>query len=72
MHLRNITDDITQCLTDPAGAPGAPSIGKITPTTIDLSWTRPANDGGALNGYSVEAQKEGQKEWIEVSTTTEQ
>ena len=58
-------------LTDPAGAPGTPVIDKITPTSVDLSWKRPANDGGALNGYSIEAMKEGEKEWIEVATTTE-
>lgn len=59
------------CFTDPASAPGAPNIDKITPTSVDLSWKRPANDGGALNGYSVEALKEGEKEWMEVATTTE-
>ncbi|XP_067930808.1 twitchin-like [Watersipora subatra] len=56
---------------DPAGAPGTPSIDKITPTSVDLSWKRPTDDGGALNGYSIEALKEGEKEWVEVATTME-
>ena len=53
------------------GAPGQPVIDGITPTTVDLSWKKPSDDGGALNGYVIEALKEGEKEWTEVATTTE-
>ena len=53
------------------GSPGQPAIDGITPTTVDLTWKKPSDDGGALNGYVIEAIKEGEKEWTEVATTTE-
>ena len=38
---------------------------KITKNSVDLSWTRPTNDGGSkLTGYVVEKKKKGE-DWME-------
>lgn len=50
------------------GAPGQPVIEGITETTVDLSWSRPSDDGGALDGYVIEAKLE-DGEWLEMATT---
>jgi len=40
------------------GAPDQPKIGKVTKSTVDLSWIRPLKDGGApLLGYIVEKRR---------------
>jgi len=56
---------------DPAGAPGSPKVDSITATSVGLSWKRPTDDGGALNGYVIEAKKDGEKEWTEVATASD-
>ncbi|XP_070200689.1 twitchin-like isoform X4 [Littorina saxatilis] len=49
----------------PAGAPNQPKVDKITKHAVDLSWTRPASDGGAkLTGYVIEKKKKGE-DWQE-------
>jgi hypothetical protein len=41
----------------PATTPDAPAAPTLTPTagTIDVSWTAPANPGGAISAYTVQA-----------------
>jgi len=42
------------------------------PTTIDLSWTAPANNGGSsLSGYRVEWSSNGSTGWADVKDDTE-
>jgi len=35
-------------------APGAPSVGTVTPSTVALSWSAPDNRGSAITGYTVQ------------------
>lgn len=54
------------CFIDECGAPGQPTVDKITKNSVDLSWTKPKKDGGALDGYVVE--KKGPKgDWEQVA-----
>lgn len=41
---------------DKAGAPGQPTVDKITANSVDLSWKKPRDDGGALDKYVIEAK----------------
>lgn len=59
-----LTPDVTAA--DAAGAPGQPSVDKITNNSVDLSWKRPRNDGGALDKYVIEAKTPG-GEWVPVA-----
>lgn len=56
-------NDIPITVTAPAPAepPDAPAatISTVTPTTALLTWTVPANNGGAITGYSVYAAPSG-------------
>ena len=50
-------DSDAMATTDDATVPGAPTVtlGTVTDTEINLSWTRPASDGGAaITGWIVE------------------
>ena len=59
-----ILDDDT---TTPTTVPGAPTSLTATAsgtTTIDLSWTAPADDGGsAITGYRIEVSPNGTSSW---------
>lgn len=47
-------------ISDAAGAPGQPNIDKMTPTSAELSWTKPSKDGGGkILGYVIEKKKKG-------------
>lgn len=51
---------------DAAGAPGQPTVDKITNNSVGLSWTKPRNDGGALDKYIVE-MKTPKGDWVEAA-----
>ena len=41
---------LQQCfviITAKAGAPGSPTVDKVGKNSVDLSWTKPRNDGGS-------------------------
>lgn len=49
----------------PPGPPDQPRVGKITKNSAEITWLRPAKDGGApINGYIIEKRKPGTSEWI--------
>ena len=50
-----------------AGPPGTPSIDKVTPNSVSLSWEKPLSDGGGkIQGYIVEVKpKDG--DWSEAT-----
>ena len=49
---------------DKPEAPGQPQIEEMYAQSADLSWTAPANDGGApITHYVVEYKKKGQAKW---------
>ena len=61
--------------TDPPAAPEAPTglMAQVVSgeARVNLSWTAPANTGGApITGYKIEASHDGNTSWTEVHTTT--
>lgn len=49
----------------PPGAPDQPRVGQVTKNSAEITWTRPADDGGApIDGYIVEKRKAGTSEWV--------
>uniref|UniRef100_A0A3Q0KKY1 non-specific serine/threonine protein kinase n=1 Tax=Schistosoma mansoni TaxID=6183 RepID=A0A3Q0KKY1_SCHMA len=53
----------------PAGSPSEPNVDGVGKNWIDLSWSRPNNDGGArITGYIVEKRKKDSPDW-EVATS---
>ena len=60
----------------------APPVAPLAPTgltarvvsgeaRVDLSWTAPANTGGApITGYKIDASDDGSTSWMDVHTTT--
>ena len=43
-----------------ATAPGLPQIDDVTRSSVDLSWTKPRNDGGSrIKGYMVQKKRRG-------------
>ena len=60
--------------TDPPVAPEAPTglTAQVVSgeARVDLSWTAPANTGGApITGYEIESSPDGNTSWTEVDTT---
>jgi len=53
-------------MTDQCGAPSKPKVDAITEKSVDLSWTKPRDTGGALDNYVIEA-KTADGEWMEVA-----
>lgn len=50
--------------TDVPDAPDAPSISLLTPTSINLKWLPPLDDGGAsILGYEIEQKEEFASTW---------
>ena len=61
--------------TDPPVVPGAPTgltaAVVVDKADVNLSWTAPANTGGApITGYKIEASDDGSDPWTEVYTMT--
>ena len=53
------------------GKPGTPKIGKISSSTVDLTWVAPESDGGApITNYFVEYKLESGRTWITSNTDT--
>ena len=62
----NFTVTITPAGDTAPAAPAAPSIGTATATTLPLSWSAPASDGGsAITGYDLQ-YRTGSGSWVEV------
>lgn len=54
---------------EPPSAPDRPRIGKVTKSSVELSWVRPTNDGGApIDGYIVEKRRVGDDDWTRCNT----
>lgn len=52
-------------LTGPPGPPVSPKVTDTSNSTISLSWTKPANDGGSeVLGYLVECKRTDATDWI--------
>ncbi|XP_067934437.1 twitchin-like [Watersipora subatra] len=49
-----------------AGAPSQPKVDAITKNSVSLSWSKPRDDGGALDKYIVE-KKTPDGDWVEVA-----
>lgn len=51
------------------GKPGVPDISDIKNTSVQLTWTAPASDGGApITSYTVEYIKRGETKWVPLVT----
>ncbi|CDW52538.1 protein unc g; protein unc f; protein unc d; prot ein unc b; protein unc a [Trichuris trichiura] len=49
----------------PPGAPDQPRVGKVTKSSVELTWNRPLRDGGAsITGYLVEKKPFISGEWV--------
>ncbi|VEL18772.1 unnamed protein product [Protopolystoma xenopodis] len=54
-----------------AGPPGSPTADSVGKDYVNLSWTRPKNDGGArILGYLVEKRKRGTTNWEPVEPSS--
>ena len=62
--------NIISSTTEVPQAPGAPETERISPTSVQLSWSRPYSDGGSdIVGYIVE-KKEKSGRWTPVTADT--
>uniref|UniRef100_A0A3Q1GCP6 Immunoglobulin superfamily member 22 n=1 Tax=Acanthochromis polyacanthus TaxID=80966 RepID=A0A3Q1GCP6_9TELE len=53
---------------EPPGAASQPQVSSITQSSMTVSWTPPADDGGApLLGYILERKKKGGNMWLKVN-----
>nr|XP_033491616.1 immunoglobulin superfamily member 22-like isoform X1 [Epinephelus lanceolatus] len=53
---------------EPPGTSSQPQVSNITKDTMTVSWTPPANDGGApVLGYVLERRKKGSNMWLQVN-----
>jgi titin len=50
---------------DPPGPPVNPMVTDVSRSTISLTWTKPANNGGSdILGYLVECKRTDATDWI--------
>lgn len=50
----------TVCDSDAPGSPGMPEVEEVGSDFVNLSWEKPANDGGGrITGYIVERREVG-------------
>ncbi len=65
---------VANATTDAATAPGVPTSLSATAdgrTAIDLSWTAPADNGGAdITGYKIEVSPNGTSSWTNLAANT--
>lgn len=61
-----ITLAVDSCISDCCGAPSQPNVDSITKNSVGLSWTKPRDDGGALDKYVVE-MKTPKGDWVEAA-----
>ncbi|XP_053175920.1 immunoglobulin superfamily member 22-like [Scomber japonicus] len=53
---------------EPPGMASQPQVSNITKDTMTVSWTPPAQDGGAsVLGYNLERRKKGSNMWLQVN-----
>ncbi|XP_071751221.2 immunoglobulin superfamily member 22-like [Centroberyx gerrardi] len=53
---------------EPPGMASQPQVSNVTRDTMTVSWTPPAQDGGApVLGYSLERRKKGSSMWVQVN-----
>lgn len=53
---------------DPPSAPGVPDVTQVGGDFVNLSWEKPASDGGArIQGYVVEKREPGSSHWQRVN-----
>ena len=65
-----VTNNSTQAPTAP-GAPTALMADGSSETQIDLSWTAPADNGGAtISGYRIEVSADGGTTWTDLDANT--
>ena len=60
--------DVTIALTDvsePPGAPAAPTIGTTTATSLVVNWLAPANTGPAITDYDVQYRQGTSGDWTD-------
>ncbi|XP_069384393.1 immunoglobulin superfamily member 22 [Paralichthys olivaceus] len=53
---------------EPPGTASQPQVSNVTKSTMTVSWTPPAHDGGAaVEGYILERRKKGSNMWLQVN-----
>ncbi|KAG7244515.1 hypothetical protein INR49_030167 [Caranx melampygus] len=53
---------------EPPGTASQPQVSNVTKSTMTVSWTPPAHDGGApVLGYILERRKKGSNLWLQVN-----
>ena len=68
---QTITVTVTNVDGEAPGVPVAPTVSSASVTSVNVSWTAPANAGPAITDYDYRYQvKSPQGPWTEVTTTT--
>lgn len=66
--LEGVNPIKAKALYDPPGPPGTPSVIQIGGDFVNLSWDKPASDGGAkIQGYWIDKREVGGKAWQRVN-----
>ena len=68
---QTITVTVTDAGGEAPGVPSAPTVSSASATSVNVSWTEPANAGPAIGDYDYRYQVTSpQGSWTEVTTTT--